>query len=469
MLPALNPGENVSGAWETARTVLRRHLPIVVGLAAAGLLFLFVRLNTLNALSANTDHPTVGYDFFGFPRCGLAIRFGTNPFRASQDYPMYGPWATPWVTHPTLCLAAVPLSYLPPWTAFWTFNAANLMLHAAIIIVFGMRLARRDFLSQPRSDQVRDLIFFAAMGLFMPWYVMYYMGQYHSFAVLALFLVLASPTTPVLGFVISALAKPVLAPAGLVLMMRQQWRAVVLIGVLVAAGTLPWMYMHYSVPRGLSFGRNHILDTFLETSQQFTKYTAYRWNQQMSLSAALDEWMPSTEHLKYRYMLAAFTVGVGVVLFRRKQMEVAVAACTLWFFFLYGRGHEYHGTLYVPLLLCLYSLEGERYRGWPLVVIGVLMALPTTYGLFNLFYPIENRPPFLSYESSMMVDKNRALYYLFLWQKPLCAFLLLGLMLWKERPYQPWERAPWSRRMDDRFEPAAPAVSRGASGPEGSR
>src|SRR5262249_15189446 len=157
-----------------------RFAPVILGCAAALLLFVFVRFNVLNHYSANTDHPFPGYDYFGFPRCGLALRLGQNPMVSAQKQSQYGPWATDWISHPSLCIAALPFSYLPPWTSFWTFITLNLMLHLAIIILFGRRICRRNFFLQPRADQARDLLFFLAMGLFMPWYVMYYMGQYHS-------------------------------------------------------------------------------------------------------------------------------------------------------------------------------------------------------------------------------------------------------------------------------------------------
>ena len=193
--------------------------------------------------------------------------------------------------------------------------------------------------------------------------------------------------------------------------------------------------MHYSTARGLSFGRSHLLDSLFDNSQQFTKYTVYRWNQQLSLSAALDEWKPSADHLNLRYGLAAITVAVGALLFLRKRYEVAIIACMMWFFFLYGRGHEYHGTLYVPMLLCLYTLPGGRYRGWPLVAIGVLVALPTVYGLFDLQYGFPNRGPFDTYPNDLMLANSPPLYFLFLWHKPLCAVMLFSLMLVKEWPY----------------------------------
>ncbi len=430
---------------------MRSRPPLLVGLGAAVLLFVLFAAGTLNVLSAHTDHAYLGFDFFGFPRCGLALRFGTNPFTASETYQNYGPWATTWVTQPTACILAVPLSYLPPWTAFWTFNTFNLLLHLGIITVFGLRLSRRSFWEQPRLGRVRDLMFFALIGLFVPWYVLYFMAQYHSFSVLALTLVLAGSEYVAAGFVISALSKPVLAPAALVLVARRRWRQLLIISFFVAVGFLPWMFLRYDVAHGLTFGKNEAFSFFLTNSQSDTKFSVYRWNQQISLSAALDEIMPAARHLYIRYALAAAAIGAGAILFLRKRFGVAIIATMLWFFFLYGRGHEYHLTLYVPMLLYLYVGRDGRYRGWPLVLITVVLALPTAYPLFRLLYGYP-MPDGLS--NVVMLHDNRALYYAFLWQKPLAAFLLLGLLLVKEWPYtRPAAEEPDEER---RAEPAQP-------------
>lgn len=412
--------------------ILRDNPPVAVGLAAALLLFLLLTLRALNGLSANTDHPFLGYDYFGFPRCGLALRFGTNPFTAAETYTQYGPWATTWVTQPTACLAAIPISYLPPWTGFWLFNAANLLLHLGIIVIFGSRLASPGFFQQRRRDQARDLLFFLLLGLFFPWYVLYYEGQYHSFAVLALLLILAYPQHAENGFVLSALTKPVLGPAGLVLLLRRRWKAIAIIAVCVAAGYLPWLFLQYNITSGLHFGINKSFSFFLQNSVSDTRYSAYRWNQQISLSAALDEFASTFRHVYFRYALASVTIFVGAYLFNQRRIELGFIACTLWFFFLYARGHEYQETLYVPMLACLYTLRGGRYRSWWLVGITLLLALPTSYPLFKL---LGHFPDAGVLSNDVMLHTNRALYYLFLWHKPLCAFLLLGLMLVMEWPY----------------------------------
>lgn len=201
----------------TTVTAIGARPPLAVALGAALLLFVLFTAGVLRPLSPNTDGAPRGFDFFGLPRCGLAVRFGTNPFTAAEDYGQYGPWATPWISHPAMCVAAAPLSYLPPWTAFWSFAAFNLLLHLGIIAAFGLRLSRTDFGGQSWPARLRDLLFFTATGFFIPWSVMYEMGQYHSLAVLALALVLIHPRYAVAAFVLSALSKPILAPAALVL------------------------------------------------------------------------------------------------------------------------------------------------------------------------------------------------------------------------------------------------------------
>jgi hypothetical protein len=457
-----------AAAREAVRALLGRP-PLVVGLAAAVLLFVGFCFRAFDPLSPNTDDggrgiSFPGYDFFGFPRCGLALRYGTNPFTAADDYWWYGPWATAWVTQPSACLLAVPLSYLSPWTAYRLFNGFNFALHLGIIAAFGLRLPMGRFRRQRRVDQVRDLVFFGAMGFFVPWYVLYHEGQYHSLAVLAAALVLLNRRHVVAGFVLSALSKPLLAPAGLTLVVRRRWGLVVRILALVALGYLPWLVLRYDPALGLSLGRNHDFDRFIANSRSHLEYSVYRWNSQVSLSAALDEIMPTARHLPIRYALAALAVGVGVVLFARRPFEVAVVACLLWYFFLYGRGHEYHLTLYVPMLLCLYVLPDGRYRGWATVAVALLVVVPTAYLLFRTLYgfPLPD-----GWSNEAMLAHSRPLYALFLWQRPLAAFLLLAVLLAKEWPYWPdgdGARGRRARGPADRAEPAGPIPAAPADG-----
>lgn len=215
---------------------------------------------------------------------------------------------------------------------------------------------------------------------------------------------------------------------------RRRWRAVAWIMVLVLAGTLPWMLLTYDVAHGLAVGRNASFEFFIRNSEDLTNYIIPRWNQQVSLAAALDEFMSEEQHLRVRYALAGFAVLTGGLLFWRKQFGVAVVACTLWFFFLYGRGFEYHVTLYVPMLLYLYTLEGGRYRGGLIVLIALLVALPTTYPLYRYWLGLTN-PAGFAPSSDAMFAAHRGLYYAFLWQRPVGAFLLLGLVLVKEWPW----------------------------------
>lgn len=398
---------------------MKRSLPTAIGLAAALALFVLFKLQLLNGWSANSDHPYMGYDYFGWPRAALAILNGTNPFTAHLDYD-YGPWATGFVTFPALAVAGIPLAWLPPWGGFWAVSILALALHLAIIAVFGTRL------DAPRP---RDCVFMAAMGLFLPWYVMYYMGQYHSLAVLAVFLVLAwgSTASQVAGFAISALAKPVLGPAALVLFLRREWKTVWIIVGVLAVTMLPWFVIRHDAA-GFHPGLNPIMGEYTAEAALIAKYTAWRWNHQISLAAALDELLDPRANLMARYYLTVAILAAAALIALYRDRRAAICMALTWFFAFYARGHEYHYTLLVPVMLGLWSLPGGRYRTWWVVALAVAAAAPTTWVIFKYHYGIEN-----SIRScDLMLSHNAPLYELFLWHKPATALLLASTIAWTE-------------------------------------
>lgn len=396
-----------------------RYLPVISGSIFATVLFVLFVFNLLGEWSANTDHPLMGYDYYGLPRSALAIRFGTNPFTSHLDYPYYGPWATAWVTFPTLSILAAPLSYLPPKISFWVFNSLNFILHLTIIILFGRRFCRQRLGQSTWTVQIRDCLFFGALGFFIPWYVLYYQGQYHSVAVLAVFLVLASRNRfiQLIGFSLSALGKPILVTAAPILFVRREWKVIGLILAVLLVGFVPWFIFKYDVETGLQFGRNEIMFDYLEQTSIIAKHSTYRWNQQISLSAALDEFMTPISNLQTRYVIGGLIILYSLII--RRQREAAIALSIIAFFAVYARGHEYHYTLFVPILACLYSL-GPRYNSWPMVLLAILMATPTTWIVFKYVYDFSDP---VSGSANLMFSTNEVFYYLFLWHKPTAAML----------------------------------------------
>ncbi len=400
---------------------LRITPPTLLGLLAALLLFLLFQARCLEGWSANSDNAAIGYDYFGWPRAGLAIRHGTDPFAAHRHYG-YGPYATQFVSFPALAVLGVPLTYLPPWTGFRLFNLFNLALHLAIVFVFGRRLSGA-------GRAPRDFVFMLAMGFYLPWYVMYHMGQYHSLAVLAVFLVLAGEgrAAQVTGFMISALAKPVLAPAALVLFVRREWKTIWIIMGLIFLTVVPWFVLRHDAA-GFYFGRNPIMTEYMTEARTISHYTAHRWNQEMSLAAALGEFMTAGRNLELRGILAVLVLALAAVLAWSRDRRAALALALMWFFVYYARGHEYHYTLLVPVMLCLWSLPGGRYRTRWMAALAVVAAVPTTWVIFKYGYGFDPQ----SGTCDAMLAANAPLYYAFLWHKPATALLLAATIAWTE-------------------------------------
>ncbi|TJZ77370.1 hypothetical protein [Chitiniphilus eburneus] len=380
----------------------------------------------LHRLSPNSDSVFRGYDYFTLPRCGLAIRHGTNVFTSAETYSYYGPWATQWVTHPNLCVfPGLPLSYLSPFVGYWLFNLFNLALHLFILVHFARRAAGDP--DTFRGGQWRDHILFALLGFFFPMYVLYYQGQYHSLAVLALMLVFLCPRNPAVGFIVSAFGKPLLGPAGLVLLVRGMWKTVAVIGVALLLGYVPWFFLSYSLDQGIQLGHNATLAPFFEIGSQFLKYNVPRWNQEQSMASFLSEMMQPGTQLYLRYALGAIVTLAGAIALRRKPLELAVSLVTLWFFLVYARGHDYHATLLIPVLAYLWCQRPHLYRTPLMLLITAMYALPTSYALFRTVLGFT-----AEVSGETMLATSPFLYYCFVAQKPVATLLLAGNILWQE-------------------------------------
>lgn len=413
------------------KKIVSKNLYFIVGASMACLLFVLAIVNGLGAVSALTDNggSAIGYDYFGLPRCGLAIRMGTNPFAASTHYSNYGPYATPWLTHPAACIfPGTILSYLDPWFGYWLMNVAYLLLHLTIIYFFSRRIAR----ATNSLGMIRDGLFFAALGFFIPWYTLYRQGQYHAFSVLALFVVLASPRNIHWGFIISALSKPVLGPAGALLILSRRWKTILWIGIAVLVGYLPWYILHYSVSTGLTLGWNQTLARFFSNGSLFMLYPAPHWNQHLGLASFLEIWLSPVTNYMIRGILAGMIFIASCVVCLKRRFEVAVCLATMWFFLFYAFGHEYHLTLCIPILGLLYSNSRGNYNRSILLAVALVLAAPTTYPILRwvaeAHSAAEATYPLLS-------NKGPILYLLFLGVKPLCmvflAFYVAGVELFR--------------------------------------
>ncbi len=337
-------------------------------------------------------------DYVTLPKCGLAVRHGTDLYTSSQDYPNYGPVGNGWLSHPLLCVTAgVPLSFLDPFLGYRILNVVYVLMHVFLLIAFGRRLAA--------PHRTRDYVMFAALGLCFPWYVMYVVGQYHALSVFALGLALLGIRRT--GFVLSALTKPVLAPAGIILVTRRHFREAALIAVLVAAATLPFW---------------NVLDEFLRIGSDQAKLFVPGWDQQQSLALLLDDLVDPERNLLIRQILTVALIAYAVIGLRRKPIELAFAMAAMSFFFVYyARGHEYHATLLVPILLYLWTEPSGRYRTPWIAFLAVLSFLPTTWTLFNVSAAF---PDF-----DVLMGKSAVLFVLFIAQKPVAALLLIATII----------------------------------------
>ncbi|GAA5784594.1 hypothetical protein [Chitiniphilus shinanonensis] len=415
--------------WPHRPASLRQTLafrPLWTGLGCALALFFSQVFWLLHRLSPNSDSAFRGYDYFTLPRCGLAIRHGTDVFTSAETYASYGPWATSWVTHPNLCVfPGVPLSYLPPFAGYWLFNLFNLALHLFILVHFARRAAGDA--GTFHGGQWRDHLMFGLLGFFFPMYVLYYQGQYHSLAVLALMLVFLQPRNPALGFIVSAFGKPLLGPAGLVLLVRGMWKTIALIALALLIGYLPWFFLNYSLEQGIHLGRNTSLAPFFDIGSHYLKYNVPRWNQEQSMASFLGEWMSPDAQLYLRYLFGLIVTLIGAVVLRRKPLELAVSLVTLWFFLVYARGHDYHATLLIPVLAYLWCQRPQWYRTRFMLLIAAMYALPTSYALFRTVLGFTGEV-----SGEAMLASSPLLYYCFVAQKPVATLLLTGNILWQE-------------------------------------
>ncbi|MEY4065167.1 MAG: hypothetical protein RIR26_1375 [Pseudomonadota bacterium] len=405
--------------------------PLVLGLLLATVLLGLYFSGSISSWSPMGN--SFAYDQYSLPRCGLAIRFGTNPFTSTADYPQYGHFAVHWVSQPMLCvLAGVPLSYLSPQLELLFTTVFYWSIHLWILVVFGTRLSSNSGAVtrfRVRDWFVRDYVMFACLGFFFPWYVLYVLGQYHALAVLAFALALSCESRLVSGFALSAIGKPVLAPAALVLLVAKKWQVFFKLLLICMACYLPWFFLRYDVGRGLFFGWNESFLTFFELSSMLTKFSVVGWNQEMGWSKVFDEFSSPANHYPLRMFLALIPVLYAVLLAWQKKFHLALGVSVLWFFFLYGRGHEYHVTLYLPLLAFMYCEESGRYRnGWT-VVLAFLAASPTVFPLILKIYEFPNAK---LASNDAMRNANPFLYWLFLLHKPILAPLLLARIFYVE-------------------------------------
>ena len=433
--------ENINTPVEVFRDPFVKYQKYIAMASAVFLFFLFT-LHRLDSLSSLTDSTVKGIDYFTLPRCGLALLNGSNVFTSTADYQSYGPWGSNYTSHPLLCLVfGIPLAKLSPWVGYWLMNFCYLILQLVMLQVFFSRSNKIKFSG---VEKIWETVFAISSGFFMPWYTMYNQGQYHALAVLGLFLILAWPyklQTQVGGFLLSAFAKPVLAPLAIVIFFARslgpfRYKILIWTSVIVILGSLPfavdWSYLFSDFRLNMT----ESFQFYLTNGSDYMKYAIWRWNQQQSLATVLDEFMSRDLSLAVRYLLTGIVISLSVFLVAVKNRNQnqnqnnighnqsivpALALCSTWYFLMYARGHEYQWTLFLPILLCLYFENSGRYRNAWIAFLGLFLAMPNGYFIYHLIHQFNGVD---AMPSSKMIEISPTAYALFIFPKPLGALLV---------------------------------------------
>jgi hypothetical protein len=344
-------------------------------LLCASSVFIGTLTGNLTFLSANSDNPYWGYDFFTLPRCGLALITGLDIAGSSQRI-AYGPWATDWASHPLMCaLFGAPLGGLfSPHASYLLAVTLFFAVHIYCLVFYLKKSGPSYESAQTRSERVLHHLFAFLIGGYAPFIVIYHYGQYHALSILAVFLLMQGRRAQVLGFVLSALTKPLLAPAGLLLIIRRQWSQVVWITIFAAIGTLPWALMD-------ALGIIKSVGSLGPSGMLMLKYSIMDWAQELSLAKPMEHWVSPEINFVIRLIIGALQLLSALLIAHRGDLKVGFCIAILVFFTVYGRGHEYHAVTLVPFFLYLFTERGNRHRRWAFVGIVSLFALPTTYAL----------------------------------------------------------------------------------------
>ena len=397
---------------------------VCIGVILSISLFVLVLFQGLGAISPITDTYFMGYDYYGLPRCGKAILNGTNPFNAHLDY-KYGLMATPWASHPLLCVfPGTLLSMLTPTTGFWLMNFLYLLLHMSIIYYCGANLKRNDDLFKV------DVFFFISIGFFIPWYVMYSQGQYHGISVLAVFLVLInSNAKSYIGFIISAFSKPLLAPSAIILFAMKKWRIIFIILAVLLLVNIPFLLIGYEENQLKFMHSPSLFSQFLSAGSGRLQYHIPSWNQHMGLSLLLGSWFTPDINLIIRAVICTILLIASVYIARIGRFKVAISLSLLWFLTLYAFGFDYHLTTLLPVMVYLYREKSGIYRNWIFCLITFFISAPTTYPILVKLMGTKN-----AWEVTLlqMHDYNSLLYWIHLGMKPITILFLGCYIVYKE-------------------------------------
>jgi len=399
---------------------LQDYPPLALSLFLSSLLFLSHPWGIFKFLSANSDNHAWGYDYFGLPRCGLAILRGIQIAGSEKVIP-YGPWATDWASHPAMCfILGIPLSqFSDPRFSYFAANFIYFCIYIYSLFTLTGALCDGSFKKLSASRKSIHYAFSVLIGFYTPYVIIYHYGQYHALSVLALALLLQKRQQLVGGFVLSALTKPFLAPAGLLLVAQKRWKTIGGVLIFTALGTLPWFILD-----ALTGKRS--MSTLGDSGLNKLLYTVPNWEQEQSFAKFFETLVSPHTNMLIRLVVCSLQFATSAYLARKGDLRTAIGIASLIFFTLYARGHEYHAVTLIPFFLFLFSEKKDRYHNWIFVSIVALFALPTTYPI--LYYVLGSE------QNSIAAYKATSplLGWAFVVQRPLAVLALWLYVVWVE-------------------------------------
>ncbi|MEY3903141.1 MAG: hypothetical protein RL189_2447 [Pseudomonadota bacterium] len=401
------------------KTLLQNYPPLALALFSSLALFISHPWQLLTFLSPNSDNRLWGFDYFGLPRCGLAILQGEN-IAGSDKFIEYGPWSTDWASHPAMCLVlGVPLSQFGnPWLSYFVANSLYFCFHVYALVSLSQPLADGTFHQQSRSEKYRHFLFALLVGGFFPFVIIYHFAQYHALSVLAVTFLLQSEKRSVFGFIISALSKPLLAPAGLLLAVRRQWKMIAWILAGTVIGTAPWFILDALTGR-------QSMTVLGGSGLNKLRFSVLNWEQEQSLAKVFETLISPQMNFYLRLAISAMQMFTAALIARYGDLRSAFCVAVLVFFTLYARGHEYHAVTLIPVFIYLFA-KGTAYRTWIFMGIVALFALPTTYPVLHYFLGSEKRS-IANYKMTSPV-----LGWIFVLQRPVAVMALWLCIVQKE-------------------------------------
>jgi hypothetical protein len=389
-----------------------RSKTVYIALSSALGLFVLFLFQGLDKFSSLTDSPWKGMDHFSLPRCAIAFWADVTVFDSHTFAKDFGPWSSNWASHPLLCATLGTLfAGIPPWTGYWVATGFYFLIFCFLIFSFLFQLPKE----KSRVDLLKNVLFCVFIGFSMPWYTLFNQGNYHAFVVLGLGLILLKPestTHSVAGFALSAFGKPLLMPHGMVYLIQKRWKVVFLTVAIVAVGSL------------LTFENVEELRRFIDIGRSYSGEGVFRWNQQQGIETVIQETLLRPWSYQLRLSFTVVTLIFGLLLLYKKRTIPALAVISTWYFWFNARGHEYHWTLFTPILLALY-VNDLKYRNFYLVFLTALISMPNAYPLFHLVGQFQSTNDL---SNSRMFELSPTLYALFLIPKPLSVLVFLLLV-----------------------------------------